>query len=100
MMALGYEQEQQELKQEFASLTDRVSEMDMREIYIREFMQKAKEHIEMPKLTPELLRVFVRRVEVAEKMEKYSRSIGNHVNIYYTFQTPEEFPNAAYVLSA
>ena len=100
MMADGYEQEQQELKQEFSSLSDKISEMDMRELYIREFMQRAKEHIEMPKLTPELLRVFVRRVEVAEKMEKYSRTVGNHVNIYYTFQPPERYPQDALVLSA
>ena len=26
----------------------------------------------MPKLTPELLRVFIRRIEVYEKFEKYS----------------------------
>jgi hypothetical protein len=100
MMASGYEQEQQELKQELASLTGKISEMDMREIYIREFMQKAREHIEMPELTPELLRVFVRRIEVFEKEEKYSRTEGNHINIYYTFQPPEKYPEKIIVLSA
>ena len=41
----------------------------------------------MPKLTPELLRVFIRRIEVYEKTEKYSRTCGNTIVIHYTFET-------------
>lgn len=51
---------------------------------------KAKEYLEMPKLTPELLRVFVRRIEVYEKLEKYSRTCGNPIVIHYAFQLPEQ----------
>lgn len=39
----------------------------------------------MPKLTPELLRVFIRRIEVYEKLEKYSRTTGNPISIHYAF---------------
>jgi len=85
-MAIGYEQEQAELKQEIASITERIDEMDMREQCIREFMDKAKEYLEMPKLTPELLRVFVRKILVYEKEVKYSRTAGNPIVIYFTFQ--------------
>ena len=46
--------------------------------------------IEMPKLTPELLRVFIRRIEVYEKPEKYSRTCGNPIIIHYAFQLPEQ----------
>ncbi len=66
-MAGEYEQEQAELRQELTSITERINELDMREKCIQEFMDKAKEYIEMPKLTPELLRVFIRRIEVYEK---------------------------------
>ena len=69
-MAGGYEQEQAELRQELQSITERIGQMDMQEKCIREFMDKAKSYIEMPKLTPELLRVFIRRIEVYEKPEK------------------------------
>ena len=48
---------------------------------------KRQEYIEMPKLTPELLRVFIRRIEVYEKTEKYSRTCGNTIVIHYTFET-------------
>lgn len=40
----------------------------------------------MPELTPELLRVFIRRIDVYEKAEKYSRTCGNRIVIHYTFQ--------------
>lgn len=90
VMASGYEQEQAELKQELQFITKRIDEMGMREMCIREFIAKAKEYLEMPKLTPELLRVFIRRIEVYEKLEKYSRNCGNPIVIHYAFQLPEQ----------
>lgn len=89
-MANGYEQEQMDLKQNLKSIAEQICEMDMREKCIQEFMDKAKACIEMPKLTPELLRVFIRRIEVYEKPEKYSRTCGNPIIIYYAFQLPEQ----------
>lgn len=72
------------------SITERISEMDMREMCIREFMGKAKSYMEMPKLTPELLWVFIRRIEVYEKFERYSRTCGNPIVIHYAFQMSEQ----------
>lgn len=69
-MASGYEQEQSDKKQALQDLAERISKIDMREKCIQEFIDKAKAYIEMPKLTSELLRVFVRRIEVYEKAEK------------------------------
>ena len=57
---------------------------------IREFINKAKSYIEMPKLTPELLRGFIRKIEVYEKPEKYSRTCGTPIIIHYAFQLPEQ----------
>lgn len=85
-MVSCYEQEQAELKQELESITEQINKMDLREMYAREFIEKAKTYIEMPKLTPELLRVFIRSIEVYEKEEKYSRTCGNTIVIHYTFQ--------------
>ena len=85
-MAVGYENEQAELKQELASITKKINEMDMREVCIREFIEQAKAYVEMEKLTPELLRVFIRKIQVFEKTEKYSRIAGNPIIIHFTFQ--------------
>lgn len=99
-MAGGYEQEQAERKNQLNSLTEKLAEMDMRETYIREFMDKAKEHVEMKTLTPELLKIFVRRIEVFEKEVKYSRTEGNHIDIYFTFHAPQQYPQDALVFAS
>ena len=69
-MAVGYETEQAELKQELASITKKMNEIDMREVCIREFIEQAKAYVEMEKLTLELLRVFIRKIQIFEKTEK------------------------------
>ena len=43
-------------------------------------------YVELEKLTPELLRVFIRKIPVFEKTEKYSRTAGNPIIIHFTFQ--------------
>ena len=85
-MAVGYETEQAELKQELASITKKIEEIDMREVCIQAFIEQAKSYVEIEKLTPELLRVFIRKIEVFEKTEKYSRTAGNPIIIHFTFQ--------------
>ena len=90
IMAAGYEDEQARLKVECQTLTEQLAKQDLREQYVREFMEKAQSYIEMPILTPELLRTFVRKIEVHEKPKKYSRTVGNTVVIHYTFQMPQD----------
>ena len=87
-MAGGYETEQAQLKTKLKCATEKLEAMDLREQYVRDFMEKAKEYIEMPVLTPELLHTFIHRIEVHEKPQKYSRTCGNTVVIHYTFQLP------------
>lgn len=85
-LADGYEQEQSQLKSKLNELESQIDSVDLREECIRKFMEKAKEYIEMSSLTPELLRTFIRRIEVYEKPEKYSRTCGNTIVIHYTFE--------------
>lgn len=85
-LAAGYESEQRELREKLAVLENRMAKLDLQDKYIREFVERAKEYIEMPKLTAELLRVFIRKIEVFEKPEKYSRASGNTIVIHYTFE--------------
>lgn len=89
IMAGSYEQEQAELKVELESISVQISEMDLREKYVNDFMENARTYIELPKLTPELLRVFIHRIDVYEKEEKYSRTCGNTIMIHYTFKTAQ-----------
>ena len=57
-MANGYEREQAEKKRELQELAERIGKVDMRDKCIQEFIRNAKQYIEMPKLTPELLRAY------------------------------------------
>lgn len=91
-LANGYEQEQSQLKSKLVELESQIDSVNLREECIRKFMSKAKEYIEMPQLTPELLRTFIRRIEVYEKSEKYSRTCGNTIAIHYTFEIETHQP--------
>lgn len=93
-LAAGYESEQRELREKLAALENRMAKLDLQDKYIGEFVERAKEYIEMPKLTAELLRVFIRRIEVFEKPEKYSRTCGNTIVIHYTFECDRAFAAA------
>lgn len=90
-LAAGYESEQTELREKLTRLDKKAAELDLQEQYIRKFIEQAKTYIEMSKLTAELLRVFIRRIEVFEKPEKYSRTCGNTIIIRYTFECDEAF---------
>lgn len=60
--------------------------LKLRENCIKDFIEKARQYVEMPVLTPELIKVFIKRIEVFEKKEKYSHTCGNRIVIYFTFQ--------------
>lgn len=91
LLAAGYESEQRELREKLTALENQLIELDLQDKYIKEFVDRAKEYIEMPKLTAELLRVFISRIEVFEKPEKYSRTCGNTIIIRYTFECDKAF---------
>lgn len=47
------------------------------------FVERAKQYSEITELTPELLRLFIERIEVGERTVKYSRNAIQDVMIYY-----------------
>lgn len=85
-LAADYEKEQADLKANLEEINLQISNANLQEECIQDFIDKARQYIEMPTLTPELIRVFIKRIEVFEKAEKYSRTCGNRVIIYFTFQ--------------
>ena len=85
-LASGYEQEQTQISTKLDELNDKINEIDMQEKYVKVFIAKAKEYIDIEKLTPEILRAFIKRIDVYEKEVRYSRTCGNTIVIQYTFQ--------------
>jgi hypothetical protein len=47
------------------------------------FIDKAKQYTKINKLTAEILHLFIERVEVGERGEKWSRTAMQEINIYY-----------------
>lgn len=47
------------------------------------FIEKAKKYTDLTELTPELLRMFIAKIVVGEKAEKYSRTAPQDIWIYY-----------------
>jgi len=47
------------------------------------FIEKAKRYTAIDELTPELLRLFIQRIEVGERSKKYSHSASQSIRIIY-----------------
>ncbi|MBA1334858.1 MAG: hypothetical protein HPY66_0479 [Firmicutes bacterium] len=50
---------------------------------VEAFIEKAKRYTEIRELTPEILRLFISRIEVGEREEKYSRTAEQSIRIVY-----------------
>ena len=85
-LASGYEEEQAQIRTKLNELNEKINEIDLQEKYVKDFIAKAKEYIDIEKLTPEILRAFIKRIDVYEKEVRYSRTCGNTIVIQYTFQ--------------
>ena len=83
-----YEEEQAEIKAKLAEISQTIDRQKLRESCIRSFIKSANRYVDMPKLTPELLRTFIKRIEIHEKEQRFSRTAGNRIDIYFTF-SPE-----------
>jgi len=62
----------------------------VREKCVREFIDNAKKYVDVSEVTPQLLRAFIRRIEVHEKMEKRSRSCMNDITVHFSFLADKE----------
>ncbi len=84
-LSAKYEKEQAEIKAKLEVISQKLDRQKLRESCIRSFIKSAKRYVSMPKLTPELLRTFISRIEVHEKENRFSRTIGNKIDICFTF---------------
>lgn len=83
MLSADYNDEQKALRDaipvkeaRLQKLTDSASNVDA-------FIEKAKRYTEIRELTPEILRLFIARIEVGEKSTRYSRTAEQAIRIVY-----------------
>lgn len=79
----NYEKEQAEIKKKLEILEENQNCLDIKDRCVRQFIENAKRLVNITKLTPELLRTFIKRIEVFEKEQKYSRTCGNKIVIQF-----------------
>ena len=84
ILSANFEKEQSELKAKLNALDSQLDKMKVREKRVREFINNAKQYTEIHRLTPEILKSFIGRIEVYEKAVKHSRTCGNRIVIYLT----------------
>ena len=82
-MYSNYEKEQAEIKKKLEILEENQNCLDIKDRCVRQFIENAKRLINITKLTPELLHTFIKRIEVFEKEQKYSRTCGNKIVIQF-----------------
>lgn len=75
--------EQKELAVAIPEKESRLEKLKASAANVEAFIEKAKRYTEIPELTPEILRLFISRIEVGERSEKYSRTAEQSIRIIY-----------------
>lgn len=83
ILSQEYTAEQKEIQEQLPAMEVRLQELKDSSSNITRFIENAKRYSEIPELTAEILRIFIKRVEVGERAEKYSRTAPQEVRVYY-----------------
>ena len=83
MLAGDYTSEQKMLEEQIPEKEARMEKLRAASANVDAFVEKAKKYTAIDELTPELLRLFIQRIEVGECSVKYSRSASQSIRIVY-----------------
>ncbi len=83
MLSGDYTDEQRMLEEQIPQKEQRLAQLQAREANVDAFIEKAKQYTTIDTLTPELLRLFIQRIEIGERDVKYSRNSSQSIRIIY-----------------
>lgn len=83
MLSGNYNDEQKSLRAAIPARKARLQKLMDSASNVDAFIDKAKRYTEIRELTPEILRLFISRIEIGEKSTKYSRTAEQDVRIVY-----------------
>ncbi|MDI9499667.1 MAG: Recombinase [Pelotomaculum sp. PtaU1.Bin035] len=83
MLSADYNDEQNSLKERIPQATERIIKLQESISNVSRFVEKVKRYTEIPELTGELLHLFIERIEVGERGERYSRTAEQEIVIRY-----------------
>lgn len=75
--------EQKEIQSSIPQKEDRLEKLKDSVANVSAFLEKAKQYTKLDTLTAEILNLFIERVEVGEREERYSRTAPQAIDIYY-----------------
>ena len=83
MLSADYNGEQKELESAIPAKEEQLERLKASVANVDAFIEKAKQNTAIDVLTPQLLRLFIQRIEIGERTKKHSRSAGQSVRIVY-----------------
>ena len=83
MLSADYNAEQKMLQEVIPEKEDKLERLRASAANVEVFIEKAKQFTAIDKLTPELVRLFIQRIEIGERAVKYSRSSAQSIKIIY-----------------
>lgn len=75
--------EQKEIQSSIPKKEDELENLKDSVTNVGTFLEKAKQYTKLDTLTAEMLNLFIERVEVGEREERYSRTAAQSIDIYY-----------------
>ena len=82
-LSAGYNAEQKTLEEAIPVKQERLVKLKASAANVEAFLEKAKRIRSIDELTPELLRLFIQRIEIGERAKKYSHSAAQDIRIVY-----------------
>ena len=82
-LSSDYNAEQKALEDAIPAKLERLEKLRASAANVEAFIEKAKRFRTIDELTPELLRLFIQRIEIGERAKKYSHSAAQDIRIVY-----------------
>lgn len=83
MLSADYNAEQKTMEIAIPEKEARLEKLKASAANVDAFIEKAKRYTTIDELTPELLRLFIQRIEIGERSAKHSRSASQSIKIVY-----------------
>ncbi len=83
ILSADYNAEQRELDEALPLKEERLEKLKSSVANVDAFIEKAKRYKTIDKLTPEIVRLFIARIEIGERTVKYSRHSAQKIRIIY-----------------
>ena len=83
VLSSDYNGEQKHLEEAIPEKESRLEKLKASAANVDTFIERAKRYTAINELTPELLRLFIQRIEVGERSKKYSHSASQSIRIIY-----------------